>query len=133
MSFDINLAARVVAGVRATIDAPPWDAPGIAAALREVGGTPGAAFAAACLAAEDPTLRSPSPGAFRLRWPAQAISGPSTRYDQPCPEHHLTMPCRACAAAAEADAIDDEQRAELVAQMRQAIRDNPPPQPKDRQ
>jgi hypothetical protein len=84
MTLDVGLAARLIAGIRATTPgAAPWDTPGIAAALREVGGSPGAAFAAAALAAEDAALVKPSASAFRVR----------------CPEHPLNVhPCPQCAA-----------------------------------
>jgi hypothetical protein len=100
-SLDIGLAARLVAGIRsATPGCPDWDTPGIAAALREVGGTPGAALAAAVLAAEDTALTKPSAAAFRHHWPTNAgISAPRISMDVRCPEHSLNVhPCAECAA-----------------------------------
>ncbi|MGZ4519126.1 MAG: hypothetical protein ACXVXP_09465 [Mycobacteriaceae bacterium] len=100
-TLDIGLAARVIAGIRtSTPGAAPWDAPGIAAALREVGGTPGAAFAAAALAAEDAALVKPSASAFRVHWPQNAgVSAPRQSMNVRCVEHPLSFhPCPQCAA-----------------------------------
>lgn len=101
MTLDIGLAARVISGIRAaTPNCPDWDTPGIAAALREVGGTPGAALAAAALAAEDAALTKPSATAFKHHWPTNAgISAPRVSMDVRCPEHSLNVhPCAECAA-----------------------------------
>jgi hypothetical protein len=101
MTLDIGLAARLIAGIRATAPgAAPWDAPGIAAALREVGGTPGAAFAAAALAAEDAALVKPSASAFRVHWPQNAgVSAPRQSMNVRCVDHPLSFqPCPQCAA-----------------------------------
>jgi hypothetical protein len=100
MTLDIGLAARLIAGIRATTGAPAWDTAGIAAALRDVGGTPGAAFAAAALAAEDTSLHKPSAKAFAQHWPQNAgVTAPRTSYDVHCPEHPLSVhPCPQCAA-----------------------------------
>lgn len=101
MTLDIGLAARLIAGLRShTPDAPAWDAAGIAAALREVGGTPGAAFAAAALAAEDASLAKPSPAAFRNHWPQNAgVAGPRETANMRCHRHPLSVvPCPQCAA-----------------------------------
>lgn len=101
MSLDIGLAARLIVGIRAnTPGATAWDAAGIAAALREVGSTPGAAFAAAALAAEDASLAKPSAAAFRNHWPQNAgVSGPRESYDVACPEHPAQVhPCPTCRA-----------------------------------
>jgi hypothetical protein len=101
MTLDIGLAARLVAGIRSeTPGCPNWDTAGIAAALREVGGTPGAAFAAAALAAEDAALVKPSASAFRVHWPQNAgVSAPRQSMNVRCPEHPLNVhPCPQCAA-----------------------------------
>lgn len=99
--IDTGLAARLIAGIRAnTPNATTWDTAGIAAALREVGGTPGAAFAAAALAAEDTSLVKPSAAAFRNHWPQNTgVAGPSISHNMTCPEHPAQVhPCPQCAA-----------------------------------
>ena len=129
MTLDLGLAARVVAGIRTrTPSAEPWDSAGIAAALSDLGGTPGAALAAACLAAEDPALRRPSAAAFRLRWPVNAVTtAPGARHSIPCDRHpDQSLPCPTCNREAERDAISDDDRRALVEQMRQDMRANPP-------
>ena len=101
MTLDIGLAARLIADIRtATPGASEWDTAGIAAALREVGGTPGASFAAAALAAEDASLSKPTAVAFRNHWPKNAgVEPPRVSHNIPCPEHPLSvMPCPQCAA-----------------------------------
>ena len=112
--IDTGLAARLIAGIRAnTPGAPAWDTAGIAAALREVGGTPGAAFAAAALAAEDASLAKPSAAAFRNHWPKNAgVGEPRISHDMPCPEHPSNVhPCPQCKA--EKPPLSDEGAAEL--------------------
>lgn len=116
MTLDTGLAARLIAGLRAnTPGAAPWDTPGIAAALREVGGTPGAAFAAAALAAEDASLTKPSAAGFRNHWPVNAgVAAPRVSYDMQCPEHPQQVhPCPTCRAAK--PPLSDEGLAELRA------------------
>lgn len=98
-SLDTGLAARLIAGLRAnTTGATHWDTAGIAAALRDVGGTPGAAFAAAALAAEDVSLVKPSAAGFRNHWPTNAgVTGPRVSYDVPCVDHPTEVhPCPVC-------------------------------------
>lgn len=114
MTLESGLAARLIAGIRAnTPGASSWDAAGIAAALREVGGTPGAAFAAAALAAEDASLVKPSAAAFRNHWPQNTgVGGPRISHDMACPEHPSQVhPCPMCKA--EKSAPSDELIAEL--------------------
>lgn len=101
MTLDIGLAARLIAGLRShTPGATTWDTAGIAAALREVGGSPGAAFAAAALAAEDASLAKPSAAAFRNHWPQNAgVSSPRETHNVRCPEHPINFhPCPLCEA-----------------------------------
>jgi hypothetical protein len=116
MTLDTGLAARLIAGIRAnTPGAAPWDAPGIAVALRDVGGTPGAAFAAAALAAEDAALTKPSAAAFRVHWPQNAgVSAPRQSMDIPCVDHPSQVhPCPTCRA--EKPPLSPEAIAELRA------------------
>jgi hypothetical protein len=101
MTLDLGLAARVVAGIRAaTPGATEWDTAGVAAALREVGGTPGAALAAAALAAEDRALSKPSAAALRNHWPKNTgVEQPRVSHNVRCAEHPLNvMPCPQCAS-----------------------------------
>lgn len=121
MTLDIGLAARLIAGLRAnTPNATAWDAAGIAAALREVGGTPGAAFAAAALAAEDAALIKPSVAAFKNHWPQNTgVAGPAVSHDVHCPEHPLSvMPCPQCAAKRTPPPVDDPEYAAMKADLR---------------
>ena len=101
MTLDLGLAARLIAGIRSnTPGATAWDTAGIAAAIRDAGGSPGAAFAAAALAAEDVSLAKPSVSALRNHWPKNAgVEGPRTSHAMRCVEHPLSvMPCPQCAA-----------------------------------
>ena len=105
MTLDLGLASRLIAGIRsATPGCTNWDTPGIAAALREVGGTPGAALAAAALAAEDASLTKPSATAFRHHWPKNAgVEQPRASMHVRCPEHPLNVhPCSQCKAEKDA-------------------------------
>lgn len=121
MTLDIGLAARLIAGLRAnTPEASQWDTAGIAAALREVGGTPGAAFAAAALAAEDTSLVKPSAAAFRNHWPQNTgVAGPSVSCNVHCPEHPLSVhPCPQCAAKRTPPPVDDPEYAAMRAELK---------------
>jgi hypothetical protein len=116
MTLEAGLAALLIAGIRANAPgASAWDAAGIAAALREVGGTPGAAFAAAALAAEDTSLVKPSAAAFRNHWPQNTgVGGPRISHDMACPEHPTHVhPCPVCKA--EKPPLSDAAVAELRA------------------
>lgn len=127
MTLDAGLAARLIAGLRAnTPNATQWDTAGIAAALREVGGTPGAAFAAAALAAEDASLTKPSAVAFRNHWPQNVgVAGPHISHDMPCPEHPTQVhPCPTCKAE------KPPLSAEGLSELRSAIARRVTPQPK---
>lgn len=101
MNLDIGLAARVVAGIRTETaqrtGCREWDTPGIAKALRETEGSPGAVLAAACLAAEDAKLERPSAAGFRVCWPVNAATQPKVSHNVPCPDHPgRVMPCDLC-------------------------------------
>ena len=120
MTPDIGLAAHLIAGIRSlTPGAPAWDTAGIAHALREVGGTPGAAFAAAALAAEDASLAKPSAAAFRTHWPKNAgVAEPRQSMNVHCPEHPLSVhPCPQCAAKRTPPPHDDPEYAALKAAL----------------
>jgi len=125
MTLDIGLAARLIAGIRShTPDAAAWDTAGIAAALREVGGTPGAAFAAAALAAEDTALVKPSSAGFRNHWPKNAgVAEPRTSHNVRCPEHPLSvMPCPQCEAKRTPPPTDDPEYAAMKAALKARTR-----------
>ena len=127
MTLETGLAARLIAGIRSqTPGATPWDAPGIAAALAQVGGTPGAAFAAAALAAEDASLVKPSAAAFRNHWPTNAgVGAPRVSYDVPCIDHpEQVHPCPRCR--------DEKPRLtpEAIAELRAVVAARRTPTPK---
>jgi len=125
MTLETGLAARLIAGIRSqTPGATPWDAPGIAAALRDVGGTPGAAFAAAALAAEDASLVKPSAAGFRNHWPQNTgVTAPRISYDVPCPDHpEHVHPCPMHERT--------PPPADVIAEAKAAIKGNPAPTPR---
>ena len=120
MTADLGLAARLIAGIRtSTPGATEWDTAGIASALREVGGTPGAAFAAAALAAEDTALVKPSAAAFRNHWPKNAgVEAPRGSMNVRCHRHPLSVvPCPQCAAEAVPPPLDDPEYLAMKAEL----------------
>jgi hypothetical protein len=120
MSLDLGLAARVVAGIRSTTPgAVPWDTAGVAAALKAVGGSPGAALAAAALAAEDAKLEKPSEAGFRNHWPKNATSEPVMSHNVRCHEHPINFhPCPLCAAKRTPPPIDDPEYVAMKAALK---------------
>lgn len=126
MTLHLGAAVAVIASLRTelarTTGCQEWDNPGIRTALIATEGAPADVLAAACLSAGDATLRLPSEAAFRAHWPKNASAPPRISYDVACPEHSLTMPCRACAAAVEADALTPEQIATKAAELRALIK-----------
>ena len=137
MTLDLGLAARLIVGIRTQTaqrtGCPEWDTAGIAAALRATDGPPGAVLASAALAAEDPTLKLPSAAGFKAHWPKNASAPARIPNDVPCPEHRLSMPCRACRDRDDANALTPEQIAEAARLVRLAIRPtrNPTPGPQE--
>ena len=124
MILDLGLATRLVVGIRThtaqRTACQPWDAAGVSAALKATEGSPGAVLAAAVLAAEDPSCRTPNASTFAAHWPVNAASTrPAPRHAMRCPEHpDQDQPCQPCkaekgppppgllaAAVAEAEAI----------------------------
>lgn len=103
MILDVGLAVRVVTAIRThtalQAGCPEWDAEGVRAMLVGSEGSPGAVLAAACLAAEDSSLRKPSPTALRNHWPVNATTTPPARRQVlECPEHRQPQPCPGCEA-----------------------------------
>lgn len=101
MILDVGLAVRVVTGIRTHTalgtGCLEWEAEGVRAALIGTEGSPGAVLAAACLAAEDSSLRLPSPKAFRRHWPANAATtAPTVRQTLECSVHREDLPCQPC-------------------------------------
>jgi hypothetical protein len=122
MILDIGLAVRVITSIRTHTamreGCPEWDAHGVRAMLTGSEGTPGAVLAAACLAAEDASLRKPSPAALRNHWPVNAATtAPVTRQALECPEHRQQFPCEQCKAAAGPE-LTPEQIADRAAECR---------------
>ena len=140
MTLHLGAAVAHIASIRTELaqrtGCVEWDLGGIRAALIATEGNPADVSAAACLAAGDPTLRLPSEGGFRNHWPKNASAPPRISMDVPCPEHALSMPCKACRDRDEANAISDEERARIAAEARAAIAAKPytpriPGQPKE--
>lgn len=104
MILDLGLAVRLVVGIRThtaqRTACQPWDAAGVSAALKATEGSPGAVLAAAVLAAEDPSCRTPNASTFAAHWPVNAASTrPAPRHAMTCPEHpDQTQPCQPCSA-----------------------------------
>jgi hypothetical protein len=125
MTLHLGAAVAHIASIRTDTaqrtGCPEWDLPGIRAALIATEGAPADVSAAACLAAGDPGLRLPSEGGFRAHWPKNASAQPRVSMDVPCPEHALSMPCRACRERDEANALTPEQIAENAAALRALI------------
>lgn len=125
MILDIGLAVRVVTAIRThtamSHGCPEWDAEGVRAMLTGSEGTPGAVLAAACLAAEDASLRKPSPTALRNHWPVNAAtSAPTQRQALECPEHREPLPCPPCKAEAGRELNAEELAAEKARCLRLA-------------
>lgn len=125
MILDVGLAVRVITGIRThtamSNGCPEWEAEGVRAALIGCEGTPGAVLAAACLAAEDASLRLPSVNAFRNHWPVNAkTDAPARRHSLDCPEHHEPVPCQTCKAEAGPE-LAPEQIAAAAAETRRLI------------
>ena len=137
MTLHLGAAVAYLASIRSDLaqhtGCPEWDLPGIRAALIATQGSPADVGAAACLAAGDPTLRLPSEAGFRAHWPKNASETPRVSKDVPCPEHRLSMPCRACRDRDDANALSAEQIAEAARLVRLAIRPtrNPTPGPQE--
>lgn len=118
MILDLGLAVRLVVGIRThtaqRTACQPWDAAGVSAALKATEGSPGAVLAAAVLAAEDPSCRTPNASTFAAHWPVNAASTrPAPRHAMTCPEHpDQTQPCQPCKA--DATPMPDEVRAALA-------------------
>jgi hypothetical protein len=129
MTLHLGAAVAHIASIRTDTaqrtGCPEWDLPGIRAALIATEGAPADVSAAACLAAGDPGLRLPSEGGFRAHWPKNASAQPRVSMDVPCPEHALSMPCKACKDRDAANAIGDEDRARIAAEARAAIAAKP--------
>lgn len=133
MILDLGLAVRLVTSIRTHTalrnGCPEWDAEGVRAMLTGTEGSPGAVLAAACLAAEDASLRKPSSTALRNHWPVNAATEPpARRQNLECPEHHEEMPCQTCVTEAgpsgtpeEAEAIAECKR--LAAEGKQRYRE----------
>lgn len=83
-------------------DGPPWDVPGIDAAIARCGGTPCDIAAALFALAGDPAARTPGllplPG---KHWPARdgATTAPTPSHNMACHEHpDQVVPCARCKA-----------------------------------
>lgn len=83
-------------------DGPPWDVPGIDAAIARCGGTPCDIAAALFALAGDPAARTPGllplPG---KHWPARdgATTAPTPSHNMACHEHpDQVVPCARCRA-----------------------------------
>ena len=102
---------------------PEWNTPGILKALEQAAPTGTALDIARALIniADDPSVNTPGmltrPGAHWKR-PDGAMPARRGDHDIPCPEHSLTMPCRACRERDEADALTPEGIAAAAAEAR---------------
>ncbi|GGL27552.1 hypothetical protein H9L10_03635 [Phycicoccus endophyticus] len=125
-TLDLGLAARLIAGIRTETarhtGCHEWDAPGVAAALRATQGSPGSVLAAAALAAEDPSLRTPTEKALLRHWPKNAASEARYTAATPCPDHpeHDLAGCPACRAARQ-QAVADQVHLAGAELVRQAL------------
>jgi hypothetical protein len=103
-----------------------WNTPGILAALEQAAPTATVFDVARALIniAEDATVKTPGmlnqPGTHWRKPDGSAIPRRGD-HDVPCPEHHLSMPCRACKERDEANALTPEQIAEQAAALRALI------------
>jgi hypothetical protein len=113
---------------------PEWNTPGILSALEQAAPTADALTIARALVniADDPSVKTPGmltrPGAH-WRTPAGDLPPRRGEHDVPCPEHALSMPCRACRERDEANALTPEQIAEQAAALRALIQPTRPAQP----
>ncbi len=127
MILDVGLAVRVITGVRThtamSSGCLEWEAEGVRAALIKTEGSPGAVLAAACLAAEDASLRLPSPNAFANHWPVNAsTTAPTHRQILECPEHRQSLPCGPCKEVAGPE-LTPQQRADAAAECRRIAKE----------
>lgn len=105
-----------------------WDHPGVVAAIRKAAhcGTPLEIGVALCTIAKDRSLRTPALLAEKGRhWTQEgAPVGPNASNDTPCGIHRLSLPCPACREDEDANPIDPDALAQLLAQTRAEVAAN---------